>query len=114
MIKSVLILFVLGMSAFACLADDDLDTGRHTTCIEQSGGVTVEMLNCIDEELVSQDARLNGAYQRLKTQLTPARKQQLVAVQRLWIQYRDANCKFYADPDGGTFANLNANDCVLR
>ncbi len=41
-------------------ADGDLFTGRFEACIEQSGGVTVEMLNCIGEELTTQDARLNG------------------------------------------------------
>lgn len=94
-------------------ADDSLYTARYATCMNNSGGVTVEMLNCIDEELVSQDARLNGAYKRLIGQLSPTRKKQLVVTQRLWIQYRDANCKFYADPEGGTAATVRANECVL-
>ena len=34
--------------------------------------------------------------------------------QRLWLQYRDANCQFYADPDGGTAAGVAAADCVLQ
>ncbi len=95
-------------------ADEDLYTGRYGNCMDQSGGVTVNMLNCIGEELASQDARLNGAYKKLRSQLTPTRKQALLTAQRLWIQYRDANCNFYADPEGGTLANLLANECVLR
>ena len=72
------------------------------------------MLDCIGTETTTQDARLNGAYKKLATQLTPNRKKQLLTAQRLWIQYRDANCKFYADPDGGTMATVNASDCVLQ
>lgn len=81
--------------------------------MDQSNGVTSNMLACIGEELEKQDARLNSAYRTLTSQLNAERKQQLVAAQRLWIQYRDANCQFYADPEGGTLATLSANQCVL-
>lgn len=37
-----------------------------------------------------------------------------MTAQRAWVQYRDANCAFYADPDGGTAAGVAANDCMLR
>ncbi len=111
---SVLLLpIMLGITSVHA-ADEDLFTGRFEACIEQSGGVTVEMLNCIGEETRTQDARLNGAYKALRSQLTPARKQELLAAQRIWIQYRDANCSFYAGPDGGTSATVAANYCVLQ
>lgn len=95
-------------------AAEDLYTDRYSACMDSSGGVTVEMLNCIGEEMVIQDAMLNDFYRKLGAQLSPGRKQQLTAAQRLWIQYRDANCSFYADPDGGTFAAISSNECVLR
>ena len=43
------------------------------------------------------------------------RKKQLQEAQRSWINYRDANCAFYDDPDGGTLArvNANANACMM-
>ena len=89
-------------------------TSSYSTCMDRSGGVTVEMLDCIGRELEIQDAMLNAAYRDLGARLSPARKQQLTAAQRLWIQYRDANCGFYADPDGGTLATVASNECVLR
>lgn len=82
--------------------------------MDKSGGVTAEMLSCIGEELYVQDARLNSVYKKLGSQITPARKQQLTAAQRLWIKYRDANCNYYADPDGGTAEALFSSECVLR
>lgn len=84
------------------------------TCLERSGGVTVEILNCLAVEIEAQDRVLNVHYKALAATLTPQRREQLVALQRLWMRYRDANCRFYADPDGGTSVDLLASECVLR
>lgn len=113
MIKESIALVALLLTVPPCAAGD-LYTGAYSSCMEASGGVTIDMLSCISEELQVQDAMLNDAYKNLRAQLSPERKQQLTATQRLWIQYRDANCDFYADPDGGTFATVAANDCFLR
>ncbi len=43
----------------------------------------------------------------------PNRVTQLTALQKLWIKYRDANCEFYYDPDGGSLARILSNDCML-
>lgn len=82
--------------------------------MDQSGGVTAEMHACISAEHARQDQQLNRSYQALMAGLTPARKKQLQTAQRLWLQYRDANCHLYADPDGGTAAGVAAADCVLQ
>ncbi len=104
---------VLLAVSLGCMAEEHY-SDRYSACQDKSGGVTVEMLDCMAAELKTQDAKLNQAYRKLGTGLTAARKQQLVAAQRLWMQYRDANCGFYADPDGGSLARLAANECVLR
>ncbi|WP_299233016.1 lysozyme inhibitor LprI family protein [uncultured Halomonas sp.] len=92
---------------------EDLYTGRYSNCMDASGGVTVNMMNCIGEEIKTQDARLNGAYQKLRNNISGERRQELLDAQRLWIQYRDANCQFYATA-GGTLAMVASNECVLR
>ncbi|MGB0126460.1 MAG: lysozyme inhibitor LprI family protein [Rhodocyclaceae bacterium] len=33
--------------------------------------------------------------------------------QRAWIKFRDANCDFYYDPEGGSLARVSANDCMM-
>jgi len=91
-------------------ADENGLTNRFSECMDKSGGVTLNMNECINEEFKIQDARLNKAYKEIISELSPARKKQLQEAQRAWIKYRDANCAFYADPDGGTVANLIAND----
>jgi uncharacterized protein YecT (DUF1311 family) len=96
----------------ACADDVDL-TKEFSACMDQSGGVTSAMLSCMGAETKRQDARLNKAYKDVMAQLSPARKTSLQEVQRLWIKYRDANCHFYADPEGGTAASVNAASCVM-
>ena len=85
----------------------------YNACMDKSGGVTASMLDCASAELKLQDARLNKAYQALAAELSPERKTQLRDVQRQWIEFRRANCAFYADPGGGTSAGVAASSCFL-
>ena len=94
-------------------ADDIGLTKQFSACMDKSGGVTIDMLDCISAETNRQDARLNKAYKEAMPQLSQARKKQLQDAQRAWIKYRDANCNFYADPDGGTMATVSSNDCFM-
>ena len=77
-----------------------------------------QLVSLISRAYLSCDRHLcnnaNRNYKALMAELTPARKKQLQTAQRLWLQYRDANCHFYADPDGGTAAGVAAADCVLQ
>ena len=86
---------------------------QHTACMEKTGSTTMGMIECISAEVQRQDAQLNKAYKALMVELSGPRKAQLQETQRLWIKYRDANCAFYADPDGGSMARVSANDCML-
>nr|WP_041377816.1 lysozyme inhibitor LprI family protein [Polaromonas naphthalenivorans] len=86
---------------------------QHAACMDKSGGVTMGMIECITAENHRQDALLNKAYKALMAELPPPRKTQLQEAQRAWIKYRDANCAFYDDPDGGTLARVNANSCMM-
>lgn len=105
-------LIIGGISQMAS-ADEVGLTRQYSICMDRSGGVTVNMLDCIGAETTRQDARLNRAYKDVMVSLTPERKKQLQEAQRAWIKYRDANCNFYADPNGGTSAALNSNDCFM-
>jgi uncharacterized protein YecT (DUF1311 family) len=111
--KRAAIALVLAGSAPLASASDDNLSSRFSSCMDRSGGVTVEMLNCIGAETKQHDARLNRVYKQAMGQLSAARQQQLRDAQRAWLKYRDANCGFYADPDGGTLARVNANSCVM-
>ena len=94
-------------------ADEVEFSKQYNNCMDNSGGVTVEMLDCIGAETKRQDIRLNNAYKNVIGLLPPQRQKQLQETQRAWIKYRDLNCDFYADPNSGTSATLNSNSCFL-
>ena len=102
------------LAALPALAQERALSPQYATCMDKAGGVTLPMLECMGAEHGRQDRRLNAAFQALMFDLTPARKKQLQSAQRLWIQYRDANCSFYDDPDGGSLARVSANACRLQ
>ena len=82
--------------------------------MDKSGGVTAAMLECTSGEQARQDALLNQNYKTLMSKLSGKRKKMLKAAQRAWIKFRDANCNFYFDPEGGTATLLAGNDCFYR
>ena len=109
---------VIGLAIFlssrpVAAADREV-TQAYSTCIAQSNGVTAQMINCMLAETGRQDARLNENYKRLLSKLGTERKNALIEAQRAWIRFRDANCGFYADPEGGSAAAMAANECFLN
>lgn len=88
-------------------------TKQFSACMDKSGGVTQHMVECIDAETKRKDARLNKAYKALVADLNPERKKQLLEAQRAWLKFRDTNCAFYYDPEGGTIARVQAVDCLM-
>jgi uncharacterized protein YecT (DUF1311 family) len=59
--------------------------------------VTLDLENCLAKASDAADANLNTAYKQLRSKLDAGNVQRLVAAQRLWIQYRDANCSAERD-----------------
>ena len=80
--------------------------------MDQSGGVTSAMEDCISEEFELQDRRLNRSYKALMASI-PERRPELRDAQRRWIAFRDANCGFYYDAEDGSAARLVSKACVV-
>lgn len=92
------------------------------------GGTTYGMTLCLSEEHDYWDARLNAAYSALRTVNTtadaemkeigstaPEQAPALQKMQRAWIAYRDASCKYERSWwGGGTGAGPAGVDCVLK
>jgi uncharacterized protein YecT (DUF1311 family) len=100
-IKSTLVvgLFVTLSTAFA--AEKEL-SAEYSACLDKAGGVTFDMIECIAAETGRQDATLNNNYRILMSKLSSDQKKALLEAERAWIAFRDANCQFYGDPQGGT------------
>lgn len=101
------------LSSLACAKAEENTSKSYAECLEKAGGVTVAMQDCIKEELQRQDNRLGSAYKALMDSVSEKRRPQLRDAQRKWIAFRDANCKFYDDPQGGSAARIAANECVV-
>lgn len=111
--KNAALFLMLCSLPLAGSAQDAGLTKQFSACMDKSNSTTVDMLECIDAETKRQDGRLNKAYKEAMSQLSAERKKQLQQAQRAWITYRDANCGFYADPEGGSMARLVASDCFM-
>ena len=110
---AVIGLVLLLSTSLAVPADREL-TQEHSACLEKAHGITAEMINCMLAETRRQDARLNENYKKLLSKLATERKNALIEAQRAWIRFRDTNCGFYADPEGGSAARMAANECILN
>jgi uncharacterized protein YecT (DUF1311 family) len=78
---------------------------------EVCDGSTAEMVDCLHVKAARWDKRMTIAYQQAMKDAQPAQRDQLRAAQRLWIQYRDANCLYY-EMGEGTIARIDAAECV--
>jgi uncharacterized protein YecT (DUF1311 family) len=76
-------------------------------------GSTYEMVDCLKEKTAYWDTRMNAAYQQKLKDAEGKQREQLRAAQRLWVQFRDANC-LYFDLGEGTIARIDAGDCMYR
>lgn len=101
------------LAAGVCAADAEALSNQFNACMDKSGGVTSAMLDCIATETQQQEVRLNKAYQAAMGHLNSPRRKQLQKAQRAWLSFRQSNCRFHADPDGGTMAALTSNDCYM-
>lgn len=111
--KQVLMAGLMLAAVQSVFAADQAEHSVFSACMDQAGGVTVSMIDCMGAETERQDVLLNQAYKAVMSGLAPERKRQLQEAQRLWLKYRKANCDFYNDPDGGSMARVSANDCFM-
>jgi uncharacterized protein YecT (DUF1311 family) len=74
-------------------------------------GNTFQMVECLKARTAQWDKRMNTAYQQALQDAAAKQQDQLRAAQRLWIQYRDANCLYYGLGEG-TIARLDAGECM--
>ena len=74
---------------------------------------TADIVECLATQTAVWDRRLGAAYQKLLESLPVRRRDRLRSAQRIWIQFRDANCAYFASR-AGTIARVDAGQCLLR
>lgn len=113
------VLAALMVGGFAQAATSSDVEKRYTPalqhCMDTPEGMSTNgQIQCIAVELTIQDKRLNAAYGKAMSGLTPGQKGKLRAAQRAWVAFRDTDCKSLYDEEWGTLSRIFANDCVLR
>jgi uncharacterized protein YecT (DUF1311 family) len=78
---------------------------------------TLDIMECLEARAKVWDSRLNQAYKTLsgvlQAQSATLQLADLKKAQRLWIQYRNANCGFYGD-EQGTIREVDGAECLSR
>ena len=62
--------------------------------------VTSDLTSCLSKAEESAAAQLNALYTKLRKSLDSPDRKRLVTAERLWVQYRDANCSAEQELDG--------------
>lgn len=100
------------VAAAVILATSSARAGDQGDPEQSCDGSTYQMVECLKAKTAQWDKRMNVAYQQaLKDAAGDKQREQLRSAQRLWIQYRDANCLYY-DLGEGTIARLDAGECM--
>jgi uncharacterized protein YecT (DUF1311 family) len=116
------ILIIGILFAFPALAEKKEQWVADNDSICGGGTSTADIVSCQEKRSDFWDRRLNQAYRAVMETFpaqaadrAQAQKQQvqLRSAQRLWIQYRDANCGLYAMGDG-SIRRVLAADCYRR
>lgn len=76
-------------------------------------GGTNQIVECIGKLTVEQDKRLNKAYRETLKDARSEQRDLLKTAQRLWVQYRDANCEYYHQGEG-SISRIEAEQCMFR
>jgi uncharacterized protein YecT (DUF1311 family) len=96
-----------------CLLASSGHAGDQGDPAQSCDGNTYEMIECLKAQTAQWDKRMTVAYQQALKDGAPQQHDQLRAAQRLWIQYRDANCLYYGLGEG-TIARIDAGECMRR
>jgi uncharacterized protein YecT (DUF1311 family) len=97
--------------ALVCLQSCLADAGDQGDPAQTCDGNTFQMVECLKAQTAQWDKRMGLAYQQALKDAVPQQHDQLRAAQRLWIQYRDANCLYYGLGEG-TIARIDAGECM--
>jgi len=103
---------LLSLSAALPLSAAPAFAGAKDNPAQDCDGSTVEIVECFKSKTVQSDKRLNVAFEKVMKAANPQQHDQLRTAQRLWIQYRDANC-LYVGMGGGTISQINAAQCLF-
>ena len=78
---------------------------------QRCDGNTPQIVDCLVDRAAQWEKRMNTAYKQALADAEPKQREMLVAAQRFWIQYREANCD-YCDLGPGTISSIQFGHCM--
>jgi uncharacterized protein YecT (DUF1311 family) len=80
----------------------------------QGVGSGADMAQCMYSAFQKADRELNNTYRQIFPKIEPAQQAELRTAQRLWVQFRDADCKAEYDLFGGGSGGPTAKSTCLE
>jgi uncharacterized protein YecT (DUF1311 family) len=87
--------------------NESMSSATYKSCLEQTGGVTAYIMDCISGEYERLDGRLNRSYQATIRRLSRTRMMDLRSSQRAWLATRDEKCLGEVEGDLAAMGSLD-------
>lgn len=85
----------------------------YSACINRAQS-TLDMVTCMNAEMDVQDKALNANYQSALAMFPPDQQTKLRKAQRIWLDFRKADCDVFYGKETGTMASIEAGQCMLQ
>lgn len=106
--------FAIVLAMASPVAGASSGEARHERCMDESGGMTAAMLDCLLEATDHVEAELRGSLDDLRRELEQGQLEALIKSQAAWEAFRQSTCEFEAGlSGGGSFASVAFADCWL-
>jgi uncharacterized protein YecT (DUF1311 family) len=105
---------VLAIVPFATLSAAATNNSLPNSAVEKceaEAQTQSEINDCAAKDARAADERLNRAYRNMMGNVDAEDKAKLVAAQRAWIAFRDADCAFWSS-GGGSIAPWSYSSCI--
>jgi uncharacterized protein YecT (DUF1311 family) len=102
-----------GAEAKEAVRAEPATAAQFKACMDKSGGVTLDMHNCLAAEDQRQDERLNANYKLLLSKLPTDQHDALRKAQRAWVAYRDSECALQGTFEHGNMGPLVIDGCYM-
>lgn len=104
------IVFFVGLAGSSAATEDD-----YETCMADSGGVTVTMLDCIGAASNRAQIQMDAGLDQHRSKLMPEQALAVDAAERAWHSYRQSTGRAEAALWGdGSFAAVAQAECWLK
>ena len=105
MFKTLLLVTGLLLALAPARAEEQGDSEKRCD------GNTREIVECLIAKTAEFEKRMDAAYKQALEDAEGKQREKLVEAQRLWTQFRDANCLYYG-LGPGTIAGIEAGYCM--